>query len=96
MLLAALSEIAVGKVFNIGNPKTAVTIANLAELIIQLTGSKSKIKYVSKDFADVELRIPDITMAQKVLRYFPEIDLQEGIRRTIKWFEGEKRELPCV
>jgi dTDP-glucose 4,6-dehydratase len=96
MILAALTEEAVGKVFNIGNPKTAITIASLAELIVQLTDSKSKIEYVPKDFADVELRIPDITLAQKVLGYFPKIDLQEGIKRTVKWFKKERRELNCA
>jgi dTDP-glucose 4,6-dehydratase len=96
MMLAASSEKAVGKVFNIGNPKTAITIASLADLIIQLTDSKSIIEYIPKDFADVELRIPDITLAQKVLGYFPKIDLQEGIKRTVKWFKGERREVNCV
>jgi len=89
-ILATLESQAVGKVFNIGNPKTAITIASLAELIIQLTGSKSKIEYFAKDFADVELRIPDITLAQKVLGYSPKVDLQEGIQRTVKWFKEKE------
>jgi len=89
-ILAALERQAVGKVLNIGNPKTAVTIASLAELIVQLAGSKSKIEYVPKDFADVELRIPDITQARKILGYSPKIDLEEGIQRTIKWFEKKE------
>jgi len=89
-MLAALSNQAIGKVFNIGNPKTAITIASLAEMIIQLAKSKSKINYVPKDFADVELRIPDITLARKVLGYFPEVDLQEGVQRTMKWFSTEE------
>jgi dTDP-glucose 4,6-dehydratase len=96
VMLATSSEKAVGKVFNIGNPKTAITIASLADLIIQLTGSKSIIEYIPKDFADVELRIPDITLAQKVLGYLPKIDLQEGIKRTVKWYKGERREVNCV
>lgn len=89
-MLAALSNQAIGKVFNIGNPKTAITIASLAEMIIQLTQSKSKINYVPKDFADVELRIPDITLARKVLGYSPRVDLQEGVQRTMKWFSTKE------
>jgi dTDP-glucose 4,6-dehydratase len=96
VMLATSSKKAVGKVFNIGNPKTAITIASLADFIIQLTGSKSIIEYIPKDFADVELRIPDITLAQKVLGYLPKIDLQEGIKRTVKWYKGERREVNCV
>jgi dTDP-glucose 4,6-dehydratase len=79
-----------GRVFNIGNPKTAVTIAHLAELIIQLANSKSKIRYVPKDFPDVELRVPDIMLAKELLNYSPKIDLQEGIRRTINWFKEQE------
>lgn len=89
-LLAASEKNAVGKVFNIGNPKTAITVASLAELIVRLAGSKSKIHYVPKDFPDVELRIPDITHAKKVLGYFPKTDLEEGIKRTIKWFKEKE------
>jgi UDP-glucuronate decarboxylase len=89
-LLAAHSDRSVGGVFNIGTPKTAITVASLAEMVIQITGSKSKINYVPKDFADVELRIPDITLAQKDLGYAPKIGLQEGIRRTMKWFSTKE------
>lgn len=89
-ILASSGDQAVGKVINVGNPKTAITIASLAELIIRLTGSKSEIEYVPKDFADVELRIPDITQARKVLGYSPKVDLQEGIQRTIKWFKKKE------
>jgi UDP-glucuronate decarboxylase len=89
-LLAASQKKAIGEVFNIGNPKTAITIASLAELIVRLAGSKSKIHYVPKDFADVELRIPDITHAKKVLGFSPKIDLEEGIKRTIKWFKEKE------
>ena len=89
-MLATLSSQAIGKVFNIGNPKTAITIASLAEMIIQLAKSKSKINYVPKGFADVELRIPDITLARKILGYFPEVDLQEGVQRTMKWFSTKE------
>jgi len=89
-ILAASKSQAVGKVLNIGNPKTAITIASLAELIVRLTDSKSEIKYVQKDFADVELRIPDITQARRVLGYSPKVDLQEGIQKTIKWFRKKE------
>lgn len=85
-LLAAQSDKSVGGVFNIGNPKTAITVASLAETVVQIAKSKSKINYVPKDFADVELRIPDITLARKVLGYEPKVDLQEGIQRTISWY----------
>jgi len=89
-LLAASSDKAIGEVFNIGNPKTAITVASLAEMVVQLSKSKSKIKYVPKDFADVELRIPDISLARNVLGFSPKVDLQEGILKTLEWFSTKE------
>jgi UDP-glucuronate decarboxylase len=89
-ILAASERGAVGKVLNVGNPKTAITIASLAELVVRLASSKSKISYVPKDFADVELRIPDISQARKVLGYSPKVDLEEGLLRTMRWFRSKE------
>lgn len=77
---------AIGEVFNIGNPKGTITISSLAEKIIHLCKSKSKIVYVPKNYVDVELRIPSIEKAQTLLGFYPKIDLNEGILRTYKWY----------
>lgn len=78
---------AIGEVFNIGNPKGTITISSLAEKIIHLCKSKSKIVYVPKNYVDVELRIPSIEKAQDLLGFYPKIDLNDGILRTYKWYK---------
>ncbi len=78
---------AVGEIFNIGNPKGTVTISSLAEKIITLCPTKSKIKYVPKNYVDVELRIPSISKAQELLGFEPKVDLNEGIKRTFEWYK---------
>jgi nucleoside-diphosphate-sugar epimerase len=77
---------AVGHAFNIGNPRSVVTIHNLATEIARLTRSESKIKYVKWNQADVELRIPNIDKARELLGYQPVVDLEEGLTRTIEWY----------
>lgn len=78
---------AIGEIFNIGNPKGTVTISSLAEKIITLCNSKSKIVYVPKNYVDVELRIPSIEKAKELLGFNPKVDLNEGILRTYKWYK---------
>lgn len=75
-----------GEVFNIGNPKGTITILSLAQKIVELCNSNSKILFKPKNYVDVELRIPDIEKARKLLGYSPKIDLDEGLKRTIDWY----------
>ncbi len=86
-LMATLDrEEAVGKIFNIGNPRTAVTVYSLARLIVRLADSSSVLKHIEWPHPDVELRIPDITRAKTVLDFEPKFDLEDGLRRTIDWY----------
>ena len=71
---------------NLGNPNE-FTIAELAELVIELTGSKSKIDYQPLPSDDPRQRCPDIGMAKKYLDWSPTIELREGLMRTIPFFE---------
>ena len=86
ILLSLQEEKAIGEAFNIGNPRATITILSLAEKIIYLAGSRSKIIHVPKPYVDVELRIPDIEKAKNLLGFEPKIDLNEGLRRTIEWY----------
>jgi len=86
VLLCLEKDQAQGQIFNIGNPRGTVTITSLAEKIVQLSGSKSKIVHVPKNYVDVELRIPNIEKAREVLDYQPEVDLNEGLLLTIDWY----------
>jgi UDP-glucose 4-epimerase len=79
-------QAAVGQSFNIGNPRSVVTIYNLASQVVRLSGSKSRITFVPWDAADVELRIPNIDKAKQLLGFEPLVDLEEGLLRTIEWY----------
>ena len=72
---------------NIGNPHE-FTILELAELVIKLTDSKSKIinKPLPKD--DPVRRRPDITLAKQKLSWEPTVSLEDGLQRTIEWFRS--------
>mmetsp|Transcript_57268 Transcript_57268/g.114774 ORF Transcript_57268/g.114774 Transcript_57268/m.114774 type:complete len:359 (-) Transcript_57268:386-1462(-) len=72
---------------NIGNPNE-FTIRQLAELCIELTGSKSKIVEKPLPGDDPKQRRPDLTLARSVLKWEPQIQLREGLQRTIKYFAG--------
>lgn len=86
ILLCLDNNKAIGNAFNIGNPKGTVTIGMLAQLVKSLSKSNSEIKYVTKNYVDVELRIPSIDKAKMVLDFSPKIDLVEGLNRTIEWY----------
>ncbi|MFC1890511.1 NAD-dependent epimerase/dehydratase family protein [Thermodesulfobacteriota bacterium] len=77
---------AVGEVFNIGNPRGTITILNLVEKIVTLTGSRSKIVFMPHPSTEIELRVPNIELAERVLGFSPKIDLDEGLTRSIEWY----------
>jgi dTDP-glucose 4,6-dehydratase len=85
--LCLTNKKAIGEIFNIGNPKGTVTISSLAEKIITLCKTKSKIVYIPKNYVDVELRIPSIEKAEKLLNYKPKTDLNTGIKKTFAWYK---------
>ena len=71
---------------NIGNPGE-FTMLQLAELTLKLVGGKSKIVHKPLPADDPKQRRPDITLAQKVLKWEPKIPLEEGLQRTIAYFK---------
>jgi nucleoside-diphosphate-sugar epimerase len=77
---------AVGESFNIGNPRSTVTIYQLARMMIEAAGSRSEIQFVPWDFADVELRVPDVKKAEQRLGYRAKVDLDVGLKRTLDWY----------
>jgi UDP-glucuronate decarboxylase len=72
---------------NIGNPGE-FTIRELAEIVIRLTESKSKIVFMPLPSDDPMQRQPDITLAKQVLGWEPKIQLEEGLLKTIEYFRG--------
>ncbi len=77
---------------NVGNPGE-FTIKELAEKVIAMTGSCSKIVYMDLPVDDPTQRRPDISLAKKELGWEPKINLEEGLRKTIDYFRTRIEEL---
>jgi UDP-glucose 4-epimerase len=85
--LALVRDGAVGQAFNVGNPRSTVTIYHLARMIIEAARSRSEIRFVKWDFTDVELRVPDVKKAEERLGFRARVDLDVGLARTIEWYQ---------
>ncbi|MBR4531321.1 SDR family oxidoreductase [bacterium] len=72
---------------NLGNPGE-FTMLELADKVLAQTGSKSKLVFMPLPGDDPRVRRPDITLAETLLGWKPEIPLDEGLRRTIEYFKG--------
>lgn len=72
---------------NIGNPRE-FTIAELAEKVLEVTGSSSKIVYKPLPYDDPRKRKPDISLAKEKLNWEPTIRLEEGLVKTVEYFKG--------
>ena len=81
--LIALAESGYHYPVNVGNPDE-FTLLDLAETVIDVTGSRSDIVYEALPTDDPRQRRPDISLAREVLDWEPEVDLREGLRRTIE------------
>ena len=77
---------AVGQAFNIGNARSTVTIIDLAQRIKRLTACPGELVFQALHYADVELRIPNVQKARELLDFEAEVDLDEGLARTIAWY----------
>lgn len=71
---------------NIGNPEEH-TIFEFAEIILKMTGSRSKIVFKELPVDDPKQRRPDITKARKLLDWEPKVSLEQGLKETIKYFK---------
>jgi UDP-glucose 4-epimerase len=86
LLLVLERPEAVGEVFNIGNERSVLTILELAEQVRRLMGADVEINFRPLHYTDVEMRIPNIDKARRLLGWEPAVDLEEGLRRTIAWY----------
>jgi dTDP-glucose 4,6-dehydratase len=85
-LLALLDADATGPI-NLGNP-TELSVAHLAQRIIDLTGSSSTMEHRDLPLDDPARRCPDITRARSQLQWEPVVDLDDGLTKTIAYFQG--------
>jgi len=79
---------ALGHSFNGGNPRSAVTIYDLAQRVKRLTGCPGELVFQPLHYADVELRIPNVEKAREILGFDARLELDEGLSRTIAWYKA--------
>jgi UDP-glucose 4-epimerase len=77
---------AVGEVYNVGNPRSVVTVFDLAVRIRRLMGADNEIVFRPLHYTDVEMRIPNIDKARRELGWEPRVDLDDGLAKTIAWY----------
>lgn len=91
-LLAGFTPEAEGMVFNLGSTRET-SVAELAQMIRESVGSRSPIEftpyeaYYGSGFEDTRRRVPDTTRAREVLGWEAEVPLEEGLERTIEWWQ---------
>jgi dTDP-glucose 4,6-dehydratase len=81
--IIALAESGYHNPVNVGNPNE-FTLLELAKAVIEVTGSRSEIVFEALPTDDPQVRRPDISLAREILDWEPQIDLREGLRRTIE------------
>jgi UDP-glucose 4-epimerase len=86
LLLALEHPNAVGESFNIGNARSAVTIYDLAQRVKRLTGCPGDIVFQPLHYTDVELRVPNVDKARRLLGFEAGVELDDGLARTIAWY----------
>jgi len=86
LMLLTTGEEACGRVVNIGNCEE-ITILELAQGIKKLTNSGSPLTFHPLPEDDPQRRCPDISLAKRLLGWEPKISLDEGLSRTISWFQ---------
>jgi dTDP-glucose 4,6-dehydratase len=84
--IIGLMESSTNDPVNIGNPHE-MTIKEIAEMIIRMTGSRSRVVYKPLPTDDPKIRKPDITRARTLLGWEPKVDLEEGLGSTITYFK---------
>ena len=72
---------------NLGNPSER-TVLNLAQMVLEMTGSKSKLSFMPLPSDDPIKRKPDITKAQQMLGWEPVVDIKDGLSNTIEYFKS--------
>jgi len=86
------SERAVGMPVNLGNPNE-LKVSELVDLVIAMTGTDSPVVYRPLPVDDPRRRKPDIRRAIKLLDWRPAVDLEDGLKATIEWFEDEQNRI---
>lgn len=92
LLRAMFTESTEGEVINLGNPRE-LTVLELAEIIRDACKSHSEIVFYPLPEDDPKRRRPDVSKAKVLLDWEPKVSLEDGLIRTIKWFEKSRSEI---
>jgi UDP-glucuronate decarboxylase len=84
----AFADVSVSGPINIGNPNE-FTMLELAQLVIEKTESRSKIVFKDLPSDDPQRRCPDISLANELLNWQPEVPLEAGIQYVIDWYKSQ-------
>jgi UDP-glucose 4-epimerase len=88
VLRAMTAAEAVGETFNIGNERAITTIYGLANTVVRILNSRSKIVFDRRNYVDVDLRIPSVKKSRELLGFEAQVDLEEGVRRTAAYYRN--------
>jgi UDP-N-acetylglucosamine/UDP-N-acetyl-alpha-D-glucosaminouronate 4-epimerase len=86
--LAPATEVS-GRVFNIATG-TRFSLNQIFEMLGRIIGFKGQVKHAEPRTGDVKHSLADITLAQKHLGYSPDVSFEEGLKRTVKWYEEQR------
>lgn len=78
------------QVFNLGNPRATCSVLDLASRIKKLANSGSEIRFEELKYPEIEVRIPSIEKARRILGFEPKVDLDTGLEKTIRWYREKK------
>jgi len=98
-LVDALLAKECGEIFNIGNNREPISMKDLANKVIKLSGKSITPQFVNYEQSDrkssreIEKRIPSIEKAKKVLGYEPEYSLEQGLKRMLEFYKNNKKNL---
>jgi len=92
LLRVMIDPAAVGEVFNLGNPKAALSVRELAEKVSLLAGSELPFGFETRAGPEVDVRIPDISKAGRLLGFEPSVNLDSGLKRTLDWYRRQRIE----
>lgn len=87
MLAALTRKEAIGEDFNLGCAENTLTIYDLARRVIRLCKSSSQIRFAEVSFTDIDVRVPRLDKARRLLGYQPRYDLEEALAHTIHWYQ---------
>ena len=93
MLAALTRREAIGDDFNIGCAENTVTIYDLARRAIRLCNSSSRIRFTQVSFTDVDVRVPRLDKAKRLLGYEPRFELEEAMLLTIDWYREHLKDV---